>query len=133
MTELKKLFLETDVDKLIELIEKKKRLSIKEAARALGEDENVIEDWIRILEEHGYLKISYPVVGSPVIQFGEKKISAAESGEEEESGAFDSEEIESNESEREEAEIRAEKSSKGKKRRPKAAKKTKARAKKRKR
>jgi|SRR3989338_668317 len=78
MAELKKLFLETDVDKLMELVEKKKKITIKEAAAHLGEDEAVVEDWIKILEGRGYLKISYPIAGPPFIEMGEKKVSESE-------------------------------------------------------
>ncbi len=83
MAEIKKLFLETDVDKLMELVGKKKKITIKEAAAHLGEDEAVVGDWIKILESRGYLKISYPIAGTPFIEMGERKVSESEESEEE--------------------------------------------------
>lgn len=82
MGEIKKLFLETDVDKLMELVKKKKRLSIRDAAVALGEAEDIVSDWVKILEARGYLKISYPIAGAPFMEMGEKKNSDSEDSEE---------------------------------------------------
>src|SRR3989338_6407165 len=96
MSELKKLFLETDVDKLMELVQKRKKLSIRDAATALGEAEDIVSDWVKILEARGYLKISYPIVGAPFMEMGEKKVSESKENEEEpaelaEDGAKESE------------------------------------------
>ncbi len=74
MADLKKLLIETPVDKLIELLEKRKRVSLSEASRVLGASEENIEEWARALEEHGFVKLIYPAIGPPVIELGEGKI-----------------------------------------------------------
>ncbi len=74
MADLKKLLIETPIDKLIELLEKRKRVSLSEASRAIGASEENIEEWARALEEHGFVKLIYPALGPPVIELGEAKI-----------------------------------------------------------
>lgn len=65
--ELKKLLIETPVDKLVILAKQKRGITVSEAAKLLGTSEQQVEEWTRILEEHGMLKLSFPVVGPPKI------------------------------------------------------------------
>lgn len=51
--------IETGVDKLIALLEKKKDLSIPEAADMLGVPRVVVEEWAAFLEEEGLISIDY--------------------------------------------------------------------------
>src|SRR3989344_2777857 len=80
MAELKKLLIETPVDKLVELVARKKNLSLKDAAKSLGVEEETIEEWVRVLETHGYLKINYTPFGSPLVEIGDVKIPSSPEG-----------------------------------------------------
>jgi len=60
-------FLETDVDKLYEIVREKGILKIKEASKMLGIDSEQVEEWGRILEEHKLVRLRYPPVGEPVL------------------------------------------------------------------
>ena len=51
--------IETGVDKLIELIERKKDLSLQEAANLLGVPKVVVEEWVSFLEEEGLISVDY--------------------------------------------------------------------------
>lgn len=64
---LKKLLIETPVDKLVILAKQKRGITVADAARLLGISEQQVEEWTRILEEHGILKLEFPVVGPPKI------------------------------------------------------------------
>lgn len=64
---LKKLLIETPVDKLVILAKQKRGITVVDAARLLGISEQQVEEWTRILEEHGMLKLEFPVVGQPKI------------------------------------------------------------------
>lgn len=64
---LKKLLIETPVDKLVILAKQKRGITVSEAAKLLGSSERQVEEWTRILEERGLLKLEFPVVGPPKI------------------------------------------------------------------
>ena len=49
----------TKIDALIEIVSKKKEVPLKEVSHLLKEDEDVIMDWARLLEEKGILSIKY--------------------------------------------------------------------------
>lgn len=51
--------IETGVDKLVELIKKEKRISIKQASTKLGVADSLIEEWANFLEEEGLISIDY--------------------------------------------------------------------------
>jgi len=65
---LRQLLIETDVDKLVNLIAQKGKVSMKDASKRLGIKASQIEDWAKVLEEHGLVKIVYPFVGDPRIE-----------------------------------------------------------------
>lgn len=65
--QLKKLLIETPVDKLVILANQKRGITVSEAAKLLGSKESQIEEWVRILEEHGMLKLEFPLAGPPKI------------------------------------------------------------------
>jgi hypothetical protein len=50
----------TKIDKLIKLIERRKSVSIPEAAKLLKEGEETIEMWGKILHDHGIVELIYP-------------------------------------------------------------------------
>ncbi|RLI98243.1 MAG: hypothetical protein DRO99_01165 [Candidatus Aenigmatarchaeota archaeon] len=60
-------FIETDVDKLYEMINKEGRISVEDAAKRLNVPAGSIEEWGRVLEEHGLAKVHYPAIGKPVL------------------------------------------------------------------
>ena len=51
--------LETGVDKLVSLIKEKKKISVPQAAKALGVSQVVVEEWADFLEEDGIISIDY--------------------------------------------------------------------------
>ncbi len=71
MTELKRLIIETSVDRLVDLIKKRGKLTLEQAAVEMGADIDQVENWVKILENHGYVKMIYPPIGVPEIQLGE--------------------------------------------------------------
>lgn len=67
MTELKQLLIETPIDLLIDIVRRRHSLTIEEAAVILKVSEEQVEEWVKILEDHGYLKLVYPPIGKPRI------------------------------------------------------------------
>lgn len=63
--------LETDVDKILNTIKEKGKITFDEIARLFKVDLNTIEEWAKILEDHGLVEVVYPPVGSPELR--EKK------------------------------------------------------------
>lgn len=51
--------IKTGVDKLVELISEKKKVSVDEAAKKLGVGKNVVQEWAEFLEEEGNVDIDY--------------------------------------------------------------------------
>ncbi|PIN78615.1 hypothetical protein COY26_04570 [Candidatus Woesearchaeota archaeon CG_4_10_14_0_2_um_filter_33_10] len=51
--------LKTGVDRLVSLIQEKKRISVPEAAKELGVSQIVVEEWADFLEEDGIISIEY--------------------------------------------------------------------------
>ena len=51
--------IETGVDKLVHLIEHKKRITVEDAAKSVGVSAIVIEEWADFLEEQGIISIEY--------------------------------------------------------------------------
>ena len=60
--------IETNIDKLYELVKSRGRLKINEAlAGKLNVTKAQIEEWAMILEEHNLLELRYPTIGEPEI------------------------------------------------------------------
>jgi len=51
--------IETGVDKLVDLIERKKRLTINDAANELGVSITVLQEWADFLEDEGLITVDY--------------------------------------------------------------------------
>ena len=49
----------TGVDTLIELVNKKKKISLRDAAKAIKYSTAVVEDWASILEDEGIITMEY--------------------------------------------------------------------------
>jgi hypothetical protein len=52
-------FVETSIDSLLDLIEKKGRVTLGFAARAIGYPRSEIEEWAKAMAEHGLIEINY--------------------------------------------------------------------------
>lgn len=61
------LIIETAIDKLLELLRKKNKLPLSEAARLLNIKETQLDDWVGVLEDQGIVELKYPVLGEPQI------------------------------------------------------------------
>jgi CBS domain-containing protein len=59
--------IETDIDKLLHELEAGP-LTIQEIAKRINMNESQVEDWIKILEDHGLVKIDYPPIGKPIVR-----------------------------------------------------------------
>lgn len=59
MEELRKLMIETNVDKLLELVENRGKITTDECSALLNVQESIIEEWAEILSKHGLLEIDY--------------------------------------------------------------------------
>lgn len=51
--------IETGVDKLVELVSSQKKISLDDAAKALGVSKTVVQEWAEFLEEEGLVGIEY--------------------------------------------------------------------------
>ncbi|NOZ81834.1 MAG: CBS domain-containing protein [Candidatus Micrarchaeota archaeon] len=58
----------TGPDKLLQILEKKEKISLKEASELLNIDEETIESWAKILSERGLIEFKNPALGKSVIK-----------------------------------------------------------------
>ncbi|MDD5182462.1 MAG: CBS domain-containing protein [Candidatus Nanoarchaeia archaeon] len=56
--------IETGIDKLLELVEQKGKISTEDASKALKVDAKLVEEWASILDDHNLIKIEYPIIGT---------------------------------------------------------------------
>ncbi|RLJ03532.1 MAG: hypothetical protein DRP11_00335 [Candidatus Aenigmatarchaeota archaeon] len=56
---LKRILIETDADKLLDLVNQKKRVTVEEAAKILSVEQDVVERWAKIFEEHHLVSLNY--------------------------------------------------------------------------
>jgi len=59
---------ETDLDRLLEMVEKYNVVALSEAAAIFKVDVQKIEEWARILESHNLLRVHYPAFGEPELR-----------------------------------------------------------------
>lgn len=59
------------LERIVELVRKKKEVSLKEACSVFGADEKSLMSLVRILQEHAIVKIRYSLVGDVLLQPGE--------------------------------------------------------------
>ena len=65
----------TDVDKLVDLVNKKGRITFADASRDLRVRGDKIERWAELLDEGGIIDIEYPITGEPILlKKGKKKV-----------------------------------------------------------
>jgi hypothetical protein len=65
----------TDIDRLYEILRKKKRARFSAIEKAFGVDEEVVKSWAETLELGGLASVDYPSVGEPELVFVEKNSS----------------------------------------------------------
>ncbi len=53
----------TDIDKVYELVDKRGKVTITEIANGFGISKELAEQWGKILEDHGLIRINYPPLG----------------------------------------------------------------------
>ncbi|MFH1229670.1 MAG: hypothetical protein V1678_04585 [Candidatus Aenigmatarchaeota archaeon] len=63
------MIIETQIDQLAKLVSEKKKISVSDVARIMKTSESQVEEWVRILEESGYVELTYPALGEPIIIF----------------------------------------------------------------
>jgi len=56
--------IETNIDKLINIVENRGSVTVESLSKELGIPPDQIEEWARILEERGMVEIEYPPLGS---------------------------------------------------------------------
>ena len=77
--------IETDIDSLLDLIEKEGSINMFDAHERLQVSEEHVEEWAKILEKEELIEIFYPAFGSPVLRKKLKKDVIVFDEEEEES------------------------------------------------
>jgi hypothetical protein len=59
--------IETQIDKFVDLLSKKRKIAFSEAARVLNVKESQLDEWVTTLEDRGVVELKYPVLGEPEI------------------------------------------------------------------
>ena len=59
MEKLKKVFIETNVDKLLKIVEERGSITLEECSALLGVPESTIEEWAEILSENNFIEMDY--------------------------------------------------------------------------
>jgi CBS domain-containing protein len=60
--------IDTDIDEVLNIVERKGSIDIDEIKKKLMLPEDKIEEWGKILESHGLLELFYPAVGKPKLR-----------------------------------------------------------------
>lgn len=60
--------IETDIDNVLKIVEKKGSIDIGMVKKELMLPEDKIEEWAKILEKHGLLELHYPTFGKPKLR-----------------------------------------------------------------
>jgi len=58
----------TPIDELFAVVVENNKIKMGEAAKKFGVHKAQIEEWAKILEEHGLIKIHYPPIGEPELR-----------------------------------------------------------------
>jgi len=59
---------ETELDLVLELVEKNGSIPLAYVARKFGIKPEKAEEWAKILESHGLIKVYYPAIGAPILK-----------------------------------------------------------------
>jgi len=60
----------TDVDSLVNIISKHKKINLNQLAKEVNMDKDVVEHWLHVLEEEGYIKLDYGITRTNVYWIG---------------------------------------------------------------
>ena len=60
--------LETNIDRLYVLVRREGQLKVRDVAKRFGVDASLVEEWGRILEEHGLAELHYPAFGELTVR-----------------------------------------------------------------
>ncbi|MFP4151110.1 MAG: hypothetical protein ACLFSS_03805 [Candidatus Aenigmatarchaeota archaeon] len=63
--------IETGIDEIMEHLKREGSSTVKEISEEFGYPEDVVEEWIQALEDHGTVKIDYGLRGTKVEIVGE--------------------------------------------------------------
>jgi CBS domain-containing protein len=61
--------METDIDKILAVIKERKRVKFSELEKMFEVSKETIEEWAKILEDHGLAEIFYPAIGEPELRW----------------------------------------------------------------
>lgn len=67
--------IQTGVDKLVALVKEKTRVSLDDAAKALGVSKTIVQEWADFLEEEGIIEVKYSLAKTYLV---DKKLSKGE-------------------------------------------------------
>ncbi|MDI6798681.1 MAG: CBS domain-containing protein [Candidatus Aenigmarchaeota archaeon] len=70
--EAKRPEIETDIDKLLKIINERNRISLDKASKELKISEGEIERWAKALRDHGLIELEYPLVGKAILKRKER-------------------------------------------------------------
>ena len=62
----------TEIDRLLEILDHREKISIGNAAKELGVDKKLLEGWVKMLEDAGLVKSQYSIIGGTIITKGPK-------------------------------------------------------------
>lgn len=65
--------IETDIDRLMKIIDEKKVVGIDEISKILKISPDRLENWAKLLEDRGLVEIEYPILGLPKLRKKEWK------------------------------------------------------------
>ena len=65
-------YLETNVDKLYKMVKKKGKIKISDVVKKMKVSKEVVEEWAKVLEDYGMIKIYYPIIGEPELRLIKK-------------------------------------------------------------
>ncbi|MEM7825359.1 MAG: CBS domain-containing protein [Candidatus Aenigmatarchaeota archaeon] len=61
--------METDIDRILAVIKEKKRVKFSELEKMFEVGKETIEEWAKVLEDHGLAEIFYPAIGEPELRW----------------------------------------------------------------
>lgn len=66
--EIEKTELETAVDKILELVDRKGSVSVDQVSKLTGLSVTKVDEWGQVLEKHKLIEVQYPPVGRPIFK-----------------------------------------------------------------
>lgn len=63
----------TEIDDMLQMVSERKKVKVDQIAKSLKVSEDRIQEWAKILEERGLVRIHYPAIGKTEIRIGVEK------------------------------------------------------------